>query len=162
MSAQELPNLVIGVAVVGYVIYRQLRTRQVNEGRFYLLPLVLCGVGIAQGHLIDQEHRSVSEALLAAGFAAAVLLGAYRAWTMTIWRDTAGVLWRKGTPQTAVAWVLSFAARIGLAVVGAQAGVKSASGSILVFVGLTLLAQSAVVAWRANTLPAARTDTFNR
>jgi FtsH-binding integral membrane protein len=158
----QLTNVVIAVAVLAYVLYRQVIPRQVREGRLYTIPLVLLVLGVAQGHLVDPAHRSPSVVLLVAEAACALVFGAYRASTMKIWRDEKGVLWRQGTVVTVLAWVASIAARIGLAAVGTADHVKAGNGGILMFLGLTLLVQNAIVDWRAGTSPNLRRATFNR
>lgn len=71
---------------------------------------------------------------------------------MKVWQDERGARWRRGTPLTLGAWVLSVAVRVGLIAIGYWAGMKSETGGLLLFLGLTLLAQNAVVAWRAQRL----------
>jgi len=140
------------VALVGFVLYRQLQTRQISADKAYILPAVMVVLGVAQGGIYDKGHPTVSVALLIAGVVSAVGLGGVRAGTMKIWRDERGAMWRRGTPLTLGAWGLSVAVRVGLVAIGYWAGLKSETGGLLLFLGLTLLAQNAVVAWRAQRL----------
>ncbi len=146
-------NIALALLAIGFVLYRQVQKRPVNEGRVLLLPVVLAGVGVAQGGLVDPHHQALSVALLAAEAVVAAALGLYRAYTVRIWRE-GGVLYRQGTWQTVLAWAVSIGLRVGLIAFGAGLGVKQSEGGILVFLGLTLLIQNTIVTWRGRTIPA--------
>jgi len=149
----QLPSIVIALAVIAWVVSRQFRTQPVNERKMYVLPLILAAAGISQAGLIDPRHQALSVGLLAVESVVALGLGLLRAATVRIWRDESGMLWRSGTWLTAGAWLLSVAARIALMGAGYMLGVKSGSGGVLLFLGISLLAQNAIVAWRARFLP---------
>ncbi|GAA4582148.1 hypothetical protein GCM10023194_15950 [Planotetraspora phitsanulokensis] len=151
----ELLAAVLALAVLALAVYRQMRVRPVNEGRALTLPLVLIVVGVLQGHLIDSAHASLSIALLAAELLVGAALGIVRAYTMRVWRDAQGTLWRKGTTWTIVAWLVAIAARFGFVAVGSAAGVALETGSILIFLGLSLVVQAVVVAHRARSMDSA-------
>ncbi|GII55013.1 hypothetical protein Pth03_34020 [Planotetraspora thailandica] len=148
----ELLAAVLALAVLALAVYRQMRARPVNEGRAFTLPLVIIVIGVLQGHLIDQDHASLSVALLAAELLVGAALGIVRAYTMRIWRDARGTLWRKGTTWTIVAWIAAIAARFGFVAVGSAAGAALETGSILIFLGLSLVVQAAVVGYRARVM----------
>jgi FtsH-binding integral membrane protein len=145
-----LLNVLIALAVLALVLYRQLSARRVDDTRTsYRMPLLLGVVGIAQGGIVDMGHPALSVVLLAAEAVAAVAFGALRAATMRVWRDETNALWRKGTGWTLAAWLLSIASRVGLIALAHVLGVRQGTGGLLLFFGLTLLAQNAIVAWRA-------------
>ena len=152
-----MSNVIVAVAVLAYFLYRQFQPRQINEGRTLVLPLIVIVAGIAQGGIVDRHHESVSVALLAVEAVAAVGLALYRAYTMRIWRDAEGRLWRRGSASTAVAWLLSIGLRVGLLGVGAWLGIKEGQGGVLLFLGVTLLIQNLAVRHRATLVePPAR------
>lgn len=149
-------NIVLIAAVVVFILVRRFSARQVSEGKLYVLPLILGVVAIVQGHLADPHHYDLSVGLLAAEVAAAALLGLGLGATMRVWRGSDGVLWSKGTWATLGLFVLSIGVRGGIMAIGYAAGVKPGSGPIMLSVAAWLLAQNAVVAWRARTLTTAR------
>ncbi|GAA1818945.1 hypothetical protein [Actinomadura chokoriensis] len=147
-----LDNVLLGPAAPALVLYRQLRTRPVDERRMYTVPLVLAVVALAQGGLIDRGHPALSAALLAGEAVAAVGLGVLRAVTVRLWREDDGTLWRRGTGWTLAAWLVSVAVRAGFAGAGYAAGIRPAAGGVLLFLTAMLLAQSLVVVRRAHGL----------
>lgn len=157
----ESMNIVAAVAVIAFVLYRQLQPRLIKEDRFWLIPVVIAGIGISQGGVVDQHHLPLSVGLIVVEAFAALALAFYRAYTVRVWRDERGLLWGQGTWQTVVAWIVSIAVRIGLVGAGMLMGVTQGEGGILVFLGLTLLVQNAVVTWRARDLSAAERVTVN-
>lgn len=113
MSAANLANLVIGIAVLALFLSRQLVTRRLSES--YRLSIILAAIGIYEfaqflsGHPHDDGGIAVAVAgslVLAAGF------GAVRALTVRVWRED-GQLLRRGTWLTALLWILSLGAHLG-------------------------------------------------
>jgi hypothetical protein len=107
-------NLVVGILVLAFVIYRQLIARPVRDN--FRLPLLLGIIGLIE--LIDflkQHHTSTNLITLGlvGSLVLAALFGAARALTTKVWVDNSGVAWRKGNVLTAVLWVLSLAAHLG-------------------------------------------------
>ncbi|MDL4775126.1 MULTISPECIES: hypothetical protein [Thermomonosporaceae] len=147
-----LDSVLLAIAVLALVLYRQLRTRRLDEGRLYVLPVFLGVVGLFQGSLVDKVHPALSIGLLAVEAVAALALGGLRAVTVRIWRDERGVLWKRGNGWTAGAWLLSIAVRAGMIGAGYAAGIVPGAGGVLLFLGLTLLAQNLLVGWRARRL----------
>ncbi|GAA1272702.1 hypothetical protein Psi02_05850 [Planotetraspora silvatica] len=158
-SMNEQLAILLALAVLALSIYRQMRTRPVGEGRALVLPLVLIALGAAQGHLVDGDHAALSIWLLAGELVVGVVLGLVRAYTMRIWRDESGRLWRRGTPWTIAAWIVAIATRAGFVAAGISAGVALETGSILIFFGLSLVVQAVAVVARARSTapPAAAT-----
>ncbi|WP_433463049.1 hypothetical protein [Spirillospora sp. CA-128828] len=147
-----LDNVLIALAVLALVLYRQLRSSPLDERRMYTVPLVLAVVGAAQGGLVDKVHPALSVALLAGEAVAAVGLGALRAITVRLWREDDGRLWRRGTGWTLAAWLTSLAIRAAFIGAGYAAGIKVATGGVLLFLSVTLLVQNLVVGLRARRL----------
>lgn len=150
-------NVLIVLLVLGLVLVRQLRPQRINEARLFTLPVILVIVGVMQGGLIDHAHEVLSAALLAVEAVAGLLLGAMRAATMRLWREPDGSLWRRGGALTIAAWIVSIAVRVGLLGIAYWLGVKTGSGNLIAFLGVSLLAQYAIIDLRSRSLPATRT-----
>jgi hypothetical protein len=114
MSGANVTDLVIGIAVLALLLYRQLVTRRLSEN--YRLSVILAVIGIVEfvNFLSGHPHNDdggiaaavIGSLVLAAGF------GWVRALTVRVWRRD-GQVWRKGTWLTAVLWVLSLAVHLG-------------------------------------------------
>ena len=113
MSGSTVVSLVIGLAVLAFVISRQLMTRRLNEN--YRLSSILAVIGVVEfvgflnGH--PSNHAGIVEAVvgslvLAGGF------GVARALTVQVWRQD-GQLLRRGTWLTAALWIVAVAAHYG-------------------------------------------------
>ncbi|MGH3373414.1 MAG: hypothetical protein ACRDP6_01605 [Actinoallomurus sp.] len=150
----EALNALIVAAVVVLVIARRFLPRRVNEQRLLVIPIVLGGIGIAQGNTIDAHHAALSTGLLAAEIAAALLLGLGLGASVRLWRERDGSQWSRGTWATFGVFLGSVAVRGGLYAVGYAEGIRPGSGAILISVAVWLLAQNAVIAWRSRELPA--------
>jgi hypothetical protein len=145
-------NVLIALAVLGLVLYRQLRARPVGERRLYTIPAVLAVIGVAQGGLLDDAHPALSVALLAGELVAAVAFGVLRAVTVRLWRESDGELWRRGTGWTLAAWLVSILSRVGFLAAGHALGLKLGSNLFLVFLALTLIVQNLLVVWRGRRI----------
>ena len=143
-------NVLIALAVLGLVLYRQLRARPVGERQLYTVPAVLAVIGLAQGGLPDDAHPAPSAALLAGEAVAAVAFGALRAVTVRLWRESDGGLWRRGTGWTVAAWLVSILSRVGFIAAGHALGLKLGSNLFLLFLALTLIVQNLLVVWRGR------------
>ncbi|MFC4913486.1 hypothetical protein [Actinomadura gamaensis] len=151
-----LANVLVVLLVLGLVLRRQLTAQRINEAKMYTLPAILLIVGVVQGGLIDHAHRALSVGMLAVEVVVGLLLGALRAATMRLWREPDGSLWRSGGGLTLAAWVLSIAVRLGLMGIAYALGVKTGNGNLLAFLGVSLLAQFAIIDLRSRSLPLRR------
>lgn len=154
---------VLVLLATAFVIFRQLATRQVGRLMAFIVPGVMIAAGVAAGGLVDPAHAALSLALLAVELVAAVAFGAVRAATVRVWHDASGTAWSKATGLTLLAWLASIAVRVALYAAGTALGLALSTGSILLFVGLSLGAQAYLTVRRARVLLAAdgrRTDTF--
>jgi uncharacterized membrane protein YsdA (DUF1294 family) len=149
----EALNALIIAAVVVLVIVRRFGRRRINEGRLLLIPIIIGGIGVAQGSTVDAHHVALSAGLLAAEVVAALLLGLGLGATVRVWREPDGSQWSRGTWATFGVFLASVAVRGGLYAAGYAAGVKPGSGTILISVAAWVLAQNAVIAWRCRELP---------
>jgi len=147
--------VVISLAVVAFVIYRQMRPRPVARPVGLIIAAVMVLAGVSGGGLVDARHTSLSIAVLVAELLVAAGLGVLRAMTTRVWRDQQGVAWSQGGVATLVAWVGSVAVRVAMMALTSFLGIASSQSSALLFVGVTLGVQFLIVARRANALPGA-------
>ena len=147
-------NVVLIIAVVGYVVARQFQARQFsgNARRMLILPAVLAVLALENHDLVDHHHQATSVALLVLGVVIEVGMGCVWGFTTRIWRDENGTIWAKGTKATAFAWVGMLLVRVGLLALGSALGVASGEGAILLSLAALLLVRSAVVTWRAREI----------
>jgi hypothetical protein len=165
MSSGDVVSLVVGLAVLAWVLVRQLSTRRLSES--YRLSLILAVIGIVEfanflgGHPHDDGGIAVA---VVGSLVIAAAFGAIRALTVGVWREN-GQLLRKGTWLTAVLWILSLAAHLGYddLVAGHVTGKNGGNvgdATVLLYLVVTLTIQRFVLLNRvarqeaAGTLPA--------
>jgi hypothetical protein len=159
VSGSAVTNIVIGVAVVSLLIFRQLSARRVREQTAARLVLILGVIGVvemvqaAKGHPVG----ATTIAAIAAGLVLGAGLGAARALTVRIWRDDGGVAWRQGSWLTAGLWIISLAAHFGIDALIDQSTTAKGLGSadILLYLAVSLGVQREVTRARAARIEAA-------
>jgi hypothetical protein len=112
MSSQSLLYLVIGVAVLGLLIYRQLSARPVQGNQRVVLILLIVGLVETAQYLQKTHPGSVAIAALVGSLVLAAVFGAMRAATVRIWLQD-GQIWAKGNLLTAALWIVALAAHLG-------------------------------------------------
>jgi hypothetical protein len=152
MNSQTLFELVIGVAVLGLLIYRNLRARPVRQAN-QRLYLILGVIGVIETfQYVDKHHDgALAVAALLGSLVLAAGFGAVRALTVHVWMQN-GQAWSKGNWLTAGLWVVALAAHLGYdAALGKQlAGLGDAT--ILLYLVASLLTQRVIVLARAQRL----------
>jgi hypothetical protein len=151
VKSADILNLVIGVAVLGLLIARQLEPRPVRSS--FRLPLILAVIGLVElSSFITKEDSGAGMLVsLAGSLVIAAVFGAIRARTVRLWLKD-GQPWRKGTWLTAALWVVSLAAHLGYdSLAGGKSGLGSAT--ILLYLAVTFVAQRLVLQARADRLP---------
>ena len=152
MNLQYLPTVVIGAALVLFIIYRQLMTRPVEARQLVVLPLFLAVLGLIN---LNKEPLATSAAVtaLVASLASAVAFGLARGVSMRVWQDAGSVL-RQGAPLTLALWIIAIALRIGIGALAHRAGVAQSVtfGELPLFLGVTLAAQNLVIWMRAQAI----------
>jgi hypothetical protein len=146
MSGSNLADLVIGVALLAWVLSRQLVTRRLSES--YRLSVILTVIGIIEFASFLRGHPRDDGAIVAAVVGSLVLAAAFgtvRALTIRVWREN-GQLLRRGTWLTAVLWIASLAAHLGYdyLVAGHIAGKNGGSvgnATIVLYLVVTLTVQ---------------------
>jgi hypothetical protein len=143
-------EIVAAIAIVGYVIGRQLLGEHLRGKRLIVLPIVLAAIG-ANEVLGHGHHLGASDiGLLAIGAVAAAGIGIGQGSLMHLEaRD--GTLWGQMPLRGLWLWAGLVAARVVLDIVASGMGAHLAAGTapILLMLGINRLAQAAVVAPRA-------------
>ncbi|MGN7190638.1 MULTISPECIES: hypothetical protein [unclassified Curtobacterium] len=151
MSVQLLANIVIGLALVGYLAYRQATWRSVDPTRVWRAPLVLGAVGLV---VLAQSAAAVTTLdVLFLGVEALVSIGAGLAMgAMTRFRtaapDTEGRTLQARTGWAGAGlWVVLIVVRIGLDVLGGHLGAHllTSTGAVLLVLALNRAARALVV-----------------
>jgi hypothetical protein len=146
-------NLVIGLAVLGLILYRQMQVRPVKAG--LRLPLILAVIGVFQltQFLQHREHGPSVYAALVGSLVLAAVFGAIRAVTVRVWVD-GGQAMRQGTWLTTVLWLVSLGVHLGYDYLvdgkGAQAGLGTAS--LTLYFAVTYAIQRVVLQWRVQRM----------
>lgn len=155
MNSQTLLYLLIGVAVLGLLIYRNLVARPVRQGR-QRLYLILGVIGIIQtvdylrGHHVDAV---VGVAALAGSLVLAAAFGAIRAATVRVWMS-GGQPWVQGSVVTAILWIVALGAHLGYdALLGTHKDISGlGSATVLLYLVVSLAVQQVIVMARAARL----------
>jgi hypothetical protein len=137
--------IVLVIALLAFVIYRQMRTAAIEPRQLVIFPLILAVFGFI--NLQKQPPDSVAGAVaLAASVLTALLFGIARGQTTQIWR-AGNVVMRKGTTVTLLLWIVAIVVRIVIGGAARRAGVALSvtAGEIPLFLGITLAAQNAVI-----------------
>lgn len=141
VNASIAVNLLIGLAVLALLVYRQLQVRPVRAN--FRLPLILAVIGVIQlsQFLKNDHHTGTVFAALAGSLVLAAIFGAIRAMTVRVWIQ-AGQALRQGSWITAVLWVVSLGAHLGYDYLvdgkGSQAGLGTASLTLYFAVTYTI------------------------
>ena len=141
MNATTTVNLLIGLAVLALLVYRQLQVRPVRAN--FRLPLILAVIGVIEltQFLKTDHHTGTVAAALAGSLVLAAITGAIRAMTVRVWIQ-AGQALRQGTWITAVLWVVSLGVHLGYDYLvdgkGPQSGLGTASLTLYFAVTYTI------------------------
>jgi hypothetical protein len=148
-------NLLIGVLVLGLVIWRQLIPRRVRSNTRLVLVFAVIGL-IQTGQYLHGRH--VDATLIAEILGSLVLAGLFglaRASTVRLfYRD--GQWWSRGNWLTAVLWVVSVAAHLGFdSLVGGHGTASTSFGNatILLYLAVTFAVQRMIVIARSQRMP---------
>jgi hypothetical protein len=153
VNASTAVNLLIGLAVLALLVYRQLQVRPVRAN--FRLPLILAVIGVIQlsQFLKHDHHTGTVLAALAGSLALAAITGAIRAMTVRVWFQ-AGQALRQGTWITALLWVVSLGVHLGYDYLvdgkGSQAGLGTAS--LTLYFALTYTIQRFILQAKAQRI----------
>jgi hypothetical protein len=158
VSSADVVNIIIGIAVVGLLIYRQWVTRPVRERSAARLVLILGVIGVVEMVEASKGHHlgPATVGWIVVGLVIGAALGAARATTTRVWRDANGTAWRRGSVLTAALWIVSLAAHFGIdALIDHSTTAKGlGSADILLYLAVSLGVQREVIRLRAARVPA--------
>jgi hypothetical protein len=153
-----LADVVLGLAVLGLLIYRQLRTRPVNASGLRVIA-VLAVVGVVEtSEFLQKNHGgAVTYAAIGGSLVLAAIFGALRAATVRIWLQD-GQPWSKGSWLTASLWIVALAAHLGYDALVAHGHAESGLGAatVVLYLAISLGIQRVIVQSRARRLQAGR------
>jgi hypothetical protein len=150
-TVTDVTNLLVGIVVLGLVVYRQIIARPLNGN--FRLPLLLGVIGVVElvSFLKGKHVTGTLEAGLAGSLVLAAVFGAARALVTRVWVQD-GQPWRKGGWPAGLLWVVAVAAHLGYD----QFVYKNASlGSItiLLYLAVSLVVQGVILQAKALRLP---------
>jgi hypothetical protein len=156
-------EIVLGVVVLGLLIYRQLRRRPVNASGLRLVA-ILAVIGVIQAYQFLDKHHSgaVTYAALGGSLVLAAVFGALRAVTVRVWLQ-GGQPWSKGSWLTAALWIVALAAHLGYdALVTPGRGSSGLGAATLVlYLAVSLGIQRVVTQVRASRLQPGSSGTYS-
>ena len=148
-------QIIIGIAVLALLIYRQLRTRPVNASGLRLAA-ILGVLGLIEAfQFVDKHHAgAVTYAALLGSLVLAAGFGVLRAATVRIWLRE-GQPWSRGSWVTASLWIVALAAHLGYDALVAGHRTDGVGGAtIVLYLAVSLGIQRLVVHQRAQRLQA--------
>jgi len=154
VNSQTLLYLVIGVAVLGLLIFRNLRAqpvRQLNQRLFVILGVI----GLIEAYQYLSQHHAGSTGVLAlvGSLVLATVFGVIRAMTVRVWMKD-GQPWSQGNVLTAVLWIVALGAHLGYdAILSAHKDISGlGDATVLLYLAVSLAVQRVVIVTRANRL----------
>ena len=147
-------DIVLGIVILGLLIYRQLSSRPVNATGLRIV-VILAVIGVVQAYQFLDKHHSgaVTYAALAGSLVLAAVAGALRAATVRVWLQ-GDQPWSKGNWLTAVLWVAALAAHLGYDALVTPGRGSSGLGAatVILYLAVSLGIQRAITQVRANRL----------
>jgi hypothetical protein len=147
----------IGFVLLVWVLLRQVAVRPVRRVIRLGLPVIIGVIGLFELTSYTSSHHHIAGSawawVLGTLLVGAIGLGIARGLTVKIWTAGNWVL-RQGTPLTMALWLVSLVVHFGGDFFGSNAhdGTGLESASFLLYLGLTLGVQTAVVHRRAEPL----------
>jgi hypothetical protein len=153
VTTTTIVNLLIGIAVLALLVYRQLQVRPVRAN--FRLPLILAIIGVVEltQFLQHNRHTDTVFAALAGSLVLAAITGAIRAMTVRVWIQGGQAL-RQGTWITALLWIVSLGVHLGYDYLvdgkGPQSGLGSAS--LVLYFAVTYTIQRFILQAKAQRI----------
>jgi hypothetical protein len=152
MTVQNLFDIVIGLALVGFIAFRQMTWTFVDPARVWRMPIVLGGIGLIT---LSQSHAAITSTdIVFLGIEALITIGVGLAMgRMTTFRIAPQPNEKGLTIQArtggwgAGLWVVLIAVRVGLDVLGGAMGAElvTSTGAILLVLALNRAARAVVM-----------------
>lgn len=143
----------LGLALVTWIISRQVGERTWTARRLAIFPLIFVVAAVANGRTMGHDLAGgLAVVLFAGGLVVAVALGLARAHTMTVRPGTGTGIVTVGNWRTIVLWIVSIAVRVGMAVAAAELGVHEGTAEAMLFAAVTIGAQNLWLARRGGLL----------
>jgi hypothetical protein len=143
-------EIVAVIAIVGYVIGRQLTGEALRGRRVVLLPLILTVVGAADLRNGAHAIRPIDVDCLVVGGLVVAAIGLLQGRALRL-ESRAGALWGQLPVNGLWLWLALIVSRVLMTLIasGLDAKVAASGSTILLMLGLNRLAQAAVVVPRA-------------
>ncbi len=151
-------DVILGLAVLALLIYRQLAARPVNASALRLIAILLI-IGLFQTYqFLSKGHdHPLTFAALGGSLVLAAIFGALRAGTVRVWLQD-GQAWSQGNWLTAALWIASLIAHLAydVLVVHGPGARGLGTATIVLYLAVTLGFQRVLVFRRAHRLQPAR------
>jgi hypothetical protein len=151
-----LTDIVLGIAVLALVIYRQLSARPVSDSGLRIIA-ILAVIGLLEASQFLQHGHAgaVTYAALAGSLVLAAAFGALRAATVRLWLQ-GGQPWTRGTWLTAGLWIAAVAAHLAYDALVTPGHGSSGVGAatVVLYLAVSLGIQRIIVLRRAHRLRA--------
>jgi hypothetical protein len=144
-------TVVVAIVAVTYILWSRTQGRLFNLRRMVLLPAVLIVIGITGLTGSAAVHFGPKDvAFLVASVGISAVLGAVRGGTIELF-SRQGALWQRYTRWTVLLWIALIVTRLVMIGVASSAGASAGGGtnSLLLTLGISLLAEAGVVGTRA-------------
>jgi hypothetical protein len=146
-------EIVLGIAILGLVIFRQVVARPLNANGLRLtVILAVIGVILTVQYFQKYHGGTGTYAALGGSLVLAALFGVARASTVKLWTQD-GQVWSKGNWLTAALWIVAIAAHLGydaLVAHGHGAGADVGSATIVLYLAVSLGIQRFIIQQRAT------------
>jgi hypothetical protein len=150
-------DVILGLAVLALLIYRQLSARPVNASALRLIAILVV-IGVIQTYQFLSKNHShpLTYAAIGGSLVLAAVFGWLRASTIRIWLQD-GQPWSKGDWLTAALWIASLVAHLGYDIlVVHDRGVRGLGiATIVLYLAVSLGFQRVLVLQRAHRLQVA-------
>jgi hypothetical protein len=148
-------EIILGLAVLGLLIYRQLRARPINAGGLRLAAiLAVIGVVETVEYLQKYHGGSATYAALGGSLVLAAVFGVLRAVTVRLWTQD-GQVWSKGNWLTAALWIVALAAHLGydaLVAHGHGSSGNVGTATVVLYLAVSLGVQRLIAQLRASRM----------
>ncbi|RKR75543.1 hypothetical protein [Frondihabitans australicus] len=154
MSIQLLSNIVIGIALVGFLAFRQMRWSYVDRSSLWRMPIILAVIGVvsianmSKGLTITGVDIAFIGVELLISVGLGLVMGRITVFRRATQADSKGRLIQARTGGLGAAlWLVLIAVRVGLDVAGGFMGAHlvTATGVILLTVAVNRAARALVL-----------------